>query len=133
MMMYVEFTGEESEKEFLEKCLEQWAYSTSYPPMQSMIQLGAMFAEMRHRVVDDFEPTSRKLSETKISACFAEFLDSEENGMEDIISELNSKVAQGSTKNEIALEECGKEYFLECMKLAINVIISFENEEDDGE
>lgn len=61
-----------------------------------------------------------------ISEQFSDFIDSEENGLDDIVSELNSKVALGNIDTEVTLDKCGKQYFLECMKLAKNVIISFE-------
>lgn len=49
---FVEFTGEETEKEFLEKCLEQWekTVNSKYPDMMKLVQLGSMISEMRHRV-----------------------------------------------------------------------------------
>lgn len=48
---YIEFTGEETEKEFLEKCLQQWDSASEEPqPVLGMIQLGSLFSEMRHRV-----------------------------------------------------------------------------------
>ena len=49
MIDFVQFTGEETEKEFLEKCLEQWELSAEKPPIMAMIQLGSLFSEMRHR------------------------------------------------------------------------------------
>lgn len=48
---FVQFTGEETEKEFLEKCLEQWELSAEKPPIMAMIQLGSLFSEIRHRIV----------------------------------------------------------------------------------
>lgn len=56
-MKYVTFTGEETQKEFLEKCLEQWDMSSQESPLQAIMQLGAMFSEMRHRVseLEDIE------------------------------------------------------------------------------
>lgn len=48
---YIEFTGEETEKEFLEKCLQQWdSASEETQPVLGMLQLGSLFSEMRHRV-----------------------------------------------------------------------------------
>ena len=47
---FVQFTGEENEKEFLEKCLEQWETSAEKPPIVAMIQLGALFSEIRNRI-----------------------------------------------------------------------------------
>ena len=53
---FVIFTGEETEKEFLQKCLEQWEITgnSKLPEMMKMCQLGFMFSEMRHRV-DELE------------------------------------------------------------------------------
>lgn len=48
---YIGFDGQETEKEFLEKCLEQWELASEEPqPVLGMIQLGSLFSEMRHRV-----------------------------------------------------------------------------------
>lgn len=48
---YIGFDGQETEKEFLEKCLEQWELASEEPqPVLGIIQLGSMFSEMRHRV-----------------------------------------------------------------------------------
>lgn len=69
----------------------------------------------------------------KISEKFSEFINLENNGLDDVVAELNSKVAKGNTKVELMLSEYGGKYFLECMKLANNVIVSFEKEEDGAE
>lgn len=49
---FVQFTGEETEKEFLEKCLEQWELSAGKPPIMAMIQLGSLFSAIRHRAAE---------------------------------------------------------------------------------
>lgn len=52
-----------------------------------------------------------------------------ESGTEDIISETNSLVANGDIDIQVMLDsEVGKKYFYECMRLAENVIKSFEDE-----
>lgn len=55
-MRFVEFTGEENEKEFLEKCLQQWELTTNsnVSDMGKIMQLGTVFSEMRHRL-DELE------------------------------------------------------------------------------
>jgi len=63
MWYTVTFTGEETEKEFLEKCLKQWDLTVDNGASEDikLMQLGAMFSEMRHRVKEiEWE---RKLSE----------------------------------------------------------------------
>lgn len=57
-MKFVNFNGEETEKEFLEKCLEQWDMSSQESPLQAIMQLGSMFSEMRHRV-SELEETKK--------------------------------------------------------------------------
>lgn len=49
---FVEFTGEENEKEFLEKCLKQWELTTNSNTNETikMCQIGTVFSEMRHRL-----------------------------------------------------------------------------------
>lgn len=51
-MELVHFTGEETEKEFLEKCLQQWELTVddNTPSSGKMMQLGALFYEIRHRI-----------------------------------------------------------------------------------
>lgn len=51
-MNFVDFTGEENEKEFLEKCLKQWDETTEkeVPEVMKIIELGNVFSEMRHRL-----------------------------------------------------------------------------------
>lgn len=51
-MDFVVFTGEETEKEFLEKCLEQWEVTaeSDVPEVVKLMRLGTIFSEMRHRV-----------------------------------------------------------------------------------
>jgi len=52
MFNFIEFTGEETEKEFLEKCLKQWEITSGGESqiMQKMMELGTVFFEMRHRI-----------------------------------------------------------------------------------
>lgn len=51
MNLFVIFTGEETEKEFLEKCLKQWDNTHSIQSeTQKLMMLGAMFSEVRHRI-----------------------------------------------------------------------------------
>lgn len=51
-MSYVEFTGEETEKEFLEKCVEQWelAANSQLSDIGKLMRLASVFSEMRHRI-----------------------------------------------------------------------------------
>lgn len=51
-MKFIDFTGEETEKEFLQKCIEQWetTIESSVSDMGKVMQLGAVFSEMRHRI-----------------------------------------------------------------------------------
>jgi hypothetical protein len=51
---FVDFTGEENEKEFLEKCLEQWEITNGreISDINKLIELGTIFSEMRHRVYE---------------------------------------------------------------------------------
>lgn len=52
--MFVDFNGRETEKEFLEKCLEQWEMTANSKISETLkvIQLGTVFSEMRHRLSD---------------------------------------------------------------------------------
>lgn len=52
MFNFVEFTGEETEKEFLEKCLEQWERTTNnhIQDFMKILHLGTIFSEIRHRI-----------------------------------------------------------------------------------
>ena len=52
MFKFVEFTGEEAEKEFLEKCVRQWEISTnnSMDDGMKLIELATVFTEMRNRI-----------------------------------------------------------------------------------
>ena len=54
MSKFVEFTGEENEKEFLEKCLQQWDLSSNSerPDMFKIMELATVFREMRHRITE---------------------------------------------------------------------------------
>lgn len=51
-MKFIDFTGEETEKEFLEKCLAQWHLtgSSDASPVGKLIQLGSIFSEIQHRI-----------------------------------------------------------------------------------
>ena len=51
-MKFVDFTGEETEKEFLQKCLEQWELTlkSGVSDTGKVMQLGTVFSEMRHRI-----------------------------------------------------------------------------------
>lgn len=44
---FVYFDGDETEKEFLQKCLRQWEMLSEN---DAMFKLGALFSEIRHRV-----------------------------------------------------------------------------------
>lgn len=50
MSEYIEFTGEETEIEFLEKCIEQWEIAQEGDFFKNMMMLGSMFREVRHRI-----------------------------------------------------------------------------------
>lgn len=52
MERYVKFTGEEDEKEFLERCLEQWELTSNSgrPEVMKIMELATVFSEMRHRL-----------------------------------------------------------------------------------
>lgn len=67
----------------------------------------------------------------KMSKKFHDFItDSDVNGIIDIISETNSKVAGGDTELQAILDSgVGRRYFFSCILLAENVIKSFENED----
>jgi hypothetical protein len=69
----------------------------------------------------------------KISEEFQEFLESETSGTGDVITELIVKVVGDDHEAEIVLEQYGKDLFMECMRLARNVIISFEEDADSAE
>lgn len=49
---FVDFTGDETEKEFLEKCLEQWdrSLNSNKTDTNRMLEIASVFHEMRHRV-----------------------------------------------------------------------------------
>jgi len=49
---FVDFTGEENELEFLNKCLKQWDIATEQPysDLQKLMNIGTVFSEMRHRI-----------------------------------------------------------------------------------
>ena len=46
------FTGDENEKDFLEKCLGEWEAATrpEIDDILKLIKIGAIFHEMRHRL-----------------------------------------------------------------------------------
>ena len=48
MSEFVYFNGEETEKEFLQKCLRQWE---TLSENDSMFKLGVLFSEIRHRIM----------------------------------------------------------------------------------
>lgn len=51
--LYIMFTGEETEKEFLKKCYEQWGKACeAETETQRLIVLGSLFGEIRHRLED---------------------------------------------------------------------------------
>ena len=47
-----EFTGEENEKEFLEKCIQVWEEATDNVSdiMSQLIMLGSVFVQIRYRL-----------------------------------------------------------------------------------
>lgn len=50
-MNFVEFTGEETEKEFLEKCYKQWEIACeAKTDIQKLIIIGSIFHEIEHRI-----------------------------------------------------------------------------------
>lgn len=51
---FVDFTGEENEKEFLEKCVKQWSLTVNQdiPEVLKVCQLGTIFSEIQHRIRD---------------------------------------------------------------------------------
>lgn len=51
IMNFVEFTGEETEKEFLEKCYKQWEIACeAKTDIQKLIIIGSIFHEIEHRI-----------------------------------------------------------------------------------
>ena len=54
MDKFVMFTGEENEKEFLEKCLKQWELTSNSerPDMFKVMELATVFSEIRHRIAE---------------------------------------------------------------------------------
>lgn len=50
------FDGEETEREFLEKCLKQWELTSTadISEVGKLIQIGTVFSEIRHRL-DELE------------------------------------------------------------------------------
>lgn len=53
----VYFDGDETEKEFLQKCLRQWEMLSEN---DAMFKLGALFSEIRHRVAELEEAENEK-------------------------------------------------------------------------
>ena len=53
-MEFVDFTGEESEIEFLQKCQKQWIITVNQniPEVIKVCQLGTVFSEIQHRIRD---------------------------------------------------------------------------------
>lgn len=49
---FVSFTGDENEKEFLKKCLNQWDWTiqSGNSDVGKLVQIGTIFREMRHRI-----------------------------------------------------------------------------------
>jgi len=51
--LYVLFTGEEKQIDFLKKCLEQWdKTNNARTETQKLFMLGSVFSEIRHRIED---------------------------------------------------------------------------------
>jgi hypothetical protein len=51
--LFVYFDGEETEKEFLKKCMEQWEKSCmAKSQTQKLCVLGSLFAEIKNRIND---------------------------------------------------------------------------------
>ena len=68
---------------------------------------------------------------SNISKKFHEFVfeNGDESGIDDQIKEVNSSVSSNNIEFNVLLDSgLGKKYFYECMRLAENVIVSFENE-----
>lgn len=57
MSGFVYFDGDETEKEFLQKCLRQWEMLSEN---DAMFKLGALFSEIRHRVAELEEAENEK-------------------------------------------------------------------------
>jgi len=51
--LFVYFDGDETERQFLEKCYRQWSLACeAESDTQKLIILGSLFAEIRHRISD---------------------------------------------------------------------------------
>jgi hypothetical protein len=53
MNNFIEFTGEETEVEFLKKCIKQWkltAGNTELTDMMKIMHIATIFHEMQHRI-----------------------------------------------------------------------------------
>lgn len=49
--LFIYFDGEETEKEFLQKCMEQWTKTNNAKSeTQKLMVLGSLFAEIRNRL-----------------------------------------------------------------------------------
>ena len=49
--LFVYFDGDETERQFLEKCYRQWSLACeAESDTQKLIILGSLFAEIRHRI-----------------------------------------------------------------------------------
>lgn len=58
-MEFVHFTGEETEKEFLGKCLKQWEISIEQDPVRALMQLGSLIGlEERYEALLELLPQS---------------------------------------------------------------------------
>jgi len=49
---FIDFNGVETEREFLEKCLEQWDLTVDKKGTDTnkLLEIGSVFREIRHRV-----------------------------------------------------------------------------------
>lgn len=72
---------------------------------------------------------------SKLCQLFHDFIhNNEQNGIEDVIREVNGEVAGEDVDARIMLDEgYGEKYFYKCMELAEKVIESFEREESSNE
>lgn len=50
--IFVDFTGKETEKEFLEKCVKQWGLTmeSGNSLMAKLVEIAIIFDQMRHRI-----------------------------------------------------------------------------------
>lgn len=47
---FVLFDGDETEKEFLKKCYQQWENALEYEDPQKTLMISSAFSEIRHRI-----------------------------------------------------------------------------------